>query len=455
MSLRFADYRTHFDSLIDAALRAADPERAVRAALHRDGGQLRVGGTTYQVGTGRVLVIAAGKAALAMTAAAADVLGDSLSAGVAIAKETAQTGERSSIAPPIACYYAGHPVSNSAGVEATAAALRLLADTTARDLVLCLISGGASALLTQPVLPLELWQTLVAALLESGCDITELNLVRRQLDRVKGGGLLRAAQPATCLSLILSDVVGNPLASIGSGPTVPEAEAGSAADTAAAALDVLERYDIEQRLPADAWRAVVEYLRQAPGPEALPAGPYRNLIIGDVRRAAEAAAADAAGLGFQPQLLTTTLTGEAREAGHAAARAARMAAPGACLIWAGETTVTVRGSGRGGRNQEAALAASLELASVDPGPVRVAVASFATDGEDRIAGVAGAVVTDRTAALARAEGLDPARYLSDNDSFGFFNDLAQTAAPDAGGLLVMPPTGTNVNDLLVALTYSS
>jgi hydroxypyruvate reductase len=261
--------------------------------------------------------------------------------------------------------------------------------------------------------------------------------------------LWRAAAPAGCATLILSDVVGNPLPAIGSGPTVPTDE------TARDALDVLHRYGIDRELPEATWQAVVRQLEQS-GAEPPPAAPPpHNLIVGDVARAARAARRAAAGLGFAAEVVTTTLGGEARDAGLRAARRALDTPAGHCLIWAGETTVTVRGDGRGGRNQETALAAVevLDRAGTGAAAPRVALVSFATDGEDRIAGVAGAVVTDRTAAAAREMGEDPEPYLENNDSYAFFRALEAAGDERAGGLLTMPPTGTNVNDLLAIFTY--
>jgi hydroxypyruvate reductase len=323
------------------------------------------------------------------------------------------------------------------GVEATSAVLDLLSNSEETDLVICLISGGASALLTHPIIPLDDWQQLITALLESGCTISELNTVRRQIDLVKGGGLLKHAAPAICVSLILSDVVGNPLEVIGSGPTVQFQE--SPEDARA----VMKRYRITRHLPREVWGRIDEALNNLQQERPVGTVKVNNIIIGDVCQAAMASEVAAQELGFQTQLLTCTLEGEARDVGTAAAALARDLYPGSCLVLGGETTVTVKGKGIGGRNQELALAAAIAMEGLE----NVVVASFATDGEDGLTKAAGAAVTGSSASSARLRGLDPQALLDKNDSFSFFSRL--------GGLLETGSTGTNVNDLLFILKYES
>ncbi len=452
MSLAFANHRDHVDRLVAAALAAADPERAVRKYVRRQDQAIWIGDQPLPATRGQLLVISVGKAALAMTRGLNAALGDRITAGVVIAK-SGSPGPGDGWPGQLALYFAGHPVSDEAGVRATVAVEALLADTTAEDVVLCLVSGGASALLTRPLLPLTAWQALIEALLASGCDINELNLIRRQLDLAKGGGLARWAAPAVCFSLILSDVIGNPLAMIGSGPTVPS---GTPAADARAALALLRRYDIPRRLSPDSWAAIARQLEEgsAGGGAEDDRPPTHHVIVGDIRSAAEAALEAARSLGFTGQILSTQLEGEAREVGRVMAALARDAAPETCLLLGGETTVTVRGSGQGGRNQELALGAALGLA----GPGATAsrhqiVAGLATDGEDRLTGVAGAIATDQTVASARRLGLDPYHYLEQNDSFTFFSQLG-AAEPASGSLIERAPSGTNVNDLVLILTYN-
>jgi glycerate 2-kinase len=441
MKPRYNHHRQHIDSLIKAALVAAEPAKAVTENLTLEQGWLHVGGFRYQPSSGRIYLIAVGKAAIPMGEAAWSLLKDHLSAAVIISKRATGSGDdnrhQSGTAPGLQLFFGSHPVSDEAGVQATAAAIDLLKQTRAGDLVLCLISGGTSALLTQPKISLADWQKLVTSLLASGCTINELNAVRKRLDRVKGGGLARLAAPARCVSLILSDVVGNALDVIGSGPTVPNP------DDPGLAREILDRYDLKAAVPTGLWQRVMAALEHSSdeqvAPDQMPAAEH--LIVSDVRHAVSAAVEAAAHLGFDSRLLTCHLEGEAREVGRVAAALAIDATPGSCLVLGGETTVTLRGDGKGGRNQELALAASIGLAN-RPGCV---VASFATDGEDGPTNAAGAWVTGQTVAQAEARNIDPHRYLANNNSYEFFQQV--------GGLLETGPTGTNVNDLVLILKY--
>ncbi len=439
---RFADYRQHVAELYAAALAAADPETAVSAHLHITNSQLRIGQEQhYDLGRGRVFLVSVGKAAVPMAQAASRRLGRALHAGIVVAKTLPDTID---LPPVVAIHTGNHPVPGPNSLAATTAVHDLLQTTTAADLVLCLISGGASALLSQPLVSLADWQALNQALLASGCPIDAFNTVRRQLDAVKGGGLADWAAPAQVASLILSDVVGNPLAIIGSGPTVP----GS--DTPADALAVLDRYAVAQRLDSAVFRRLQDALRQRPSPQTSSSLP--PIIVGDVRQAAQAAQARAAELGFTAQLLTARLEGEAREVGRVAAAIAKDLPPQHAFLLGGETTVTLTGSGLGGRNLETALAAAISLA----GHERVALASLATDGEDGPTDAAGAIVTGGTAVRAEQANLSPQAFLANNDSYHFFHQLDQRTAGTAPPSLLQPgPTGTNVNDLVILLSYGS
>jgi hydroxypyruvate reductase len=336
-------------------------------------------------------------------------------------------------------------VPDERGVAGTRAAVDLLENAEEGDAVLCLISGGASALLTEPLLPLKDWRVLVELMLKSGCTINELNTVRQSIDRIKSGGLARAAAPATCFGLILSDVIGNPLKVIGSGPTVPQD------DLVVGAVKVLGRYDIARQLDRDAWGRIALALNQAQNLHKGPRPSVRNVIVGDVRNAATAALVQAIRQGFVGQVLTVHLDGQAREVGRLAAGIARDLPPGQCLIMGGEPTVTVRGKGMGGRNQELALAAAIAL---ERHP-RTVILSFTTDGEDGTTPAAGAVVTGETVRLARAFGLDPAARLVDNDSYNFFSRLDDLSrGRTEPHLIATGPTNTNVNDLVVIMSYA-
>ena len=305
---------------------------------------------------------------------------------------------------------------------------------TAEDTLICLISGGGSALVTAPYVPLEDLQTLTSLLLSSGAPIHEINTLRRQLDRVKGGGLARAAR-SRIISLILSDVIGNPLEAIASGPTAPDPT------TKKDALTILKKYNLEGQVPD----SIVAYL-EADGlnlryQEQTPVFQnVQNMIIGDNKLAAQAALEQAERGGFQVEILTNELQGEAREVGRELARRLRTESAVRdrpfCLIAGGETTVTLRGNGKGGRNQELALGAVEPLRGLE----KVLLIALGTDGDDGPTDAAGAVVTGDTALRAEALGLEAADSLSRNDAYPFFDTL--------GDLLKAGPTGTNVNDLI-------
>lgn len=431
----FERFSTHLERLVEAALAAADPVASVSARLRWQGETLLVGEQPYQ--PRRIFLVGVGKAVERMAAAALPILGDRLHQGILIYK-------RGRTLPPlpatIQAFPADHPIPTQANLDATQAVLDMLATTQPDDLVLCLISGGTSALLTKPLLPLADWQHLSRALLASGCPIQAFNRVRQWFDPVKGGGLAAAAAPAPCASLILSDVVGNPLDIIGSGPTVPVTK------DAAAVHHILEQY-----VPGFNWSATqhsalsTPHSPLSPHSSVLNSSPsVYNSIVADGRRMAEAVVKEAAALGFTPQLLTTHFQGEAKEVAKVAAAIAHDAPPNSCLILAGETTVTLGGfPGLGGRNQELALAAALQLEGVDG----VVIASFASDGEDGPTYAAGAVATGQTVQRAREMGLAAADYLSRHDSYTFFNSLGGT------NHIITGPTGTNVNDCLIILRY--
>ena len=448
----FAAYPQHVHEIIQAALSAADPALAVQRHMQVDGRFLTFGESIHTLEPGNIFVVSAGKAAITMGLAAAEILGSHLSQAIFVAKKTdrdwtaeIETAAASYLTATYQLFQAGHPVPDETSVQAGTAVLNLLQQTTEDDLVIFLISGGASALLAQPMLPLADWQALTQALLASGCTIAELNTVRRQLDAVKGGGLARAAAPAACISLILSDVIGNPLEAIGSGPTIITAEQPGDA------LAILERYGIQARLETAVWQSLEQKLSL--NKEVLLPAPAENkhLIIADLRAAAQAALTKAAQLGFISQILTTQLEGEAGEAGRFLAALAKDGNQGHCLILGGETTVILRGGGLGGRNQEMALAAAIGLAGW---PNRV-VLCLATDGEDGPTDAAGAVVTGETAVLAQQHQLNPQAYLQNNDSYHFFAALDTAVAGQPTYHLKIGATGTNVNDLAIVLSYPS
>jgi glycerate 2-kinase len=439
MNPGYRDYHDHFNLLIEAALSAADPAEAVKRHMWRKKHTLWIDSSSFNLQHRKVYIISVGKAAVAMSSAAVEVLGDVVTGGVVIAKRDegnlAKDRNSSEISDNIVIRFGGHPISDIASIEATSMAIDLIKYANQDDLVICLISGGASALLTQPRLSLLQWQKLIDALLTCGCSINELNTVRKQLDKVKGGGLAAIAEPAKCLTLILSDVVGNPLDVIGSGPTVANP------DDPTMARQILVRYKVEAFLSPEIWSAVDEALSAAESFKRPSLDNVHNVIIGDIGQAARAAGTMATDLGFNASLLTTHLEGEARVVGRVVAALAKDAPSNSCLIFGGETTVTLRGHGYGGRNQELALAAGIAM----DGWNQVVVASFATDGDDGPTDAAGAIVTGETVSIARSRGIDPFIYLDQNDSYHFFGEV--------GGLIKTGPTGTNVNDLVIILKY--
>ena len=314
----------------------------------------------------------------------------------------------------------------------------LLAQTIDGDLVIALISGGGSALLElpQPGLSLADLQTTTDALLKCGATIHEINCIRARLSQLKGGGLARLAYPASVLGLILSDVVGNALDVVASGPTVPLAS--STADARA----IIDKYHLHSALPI----AVLKCLKQQTSDEksAYPSQQaVENRLIASNRLAGEAAVAAAKKLGYEAFFLADDWQGEAREVGNKFAQLLidRAGHGPKCYVIGGETTVTIRGTGKGGRNQEAALAAAIALA----GRPNIALAAFATDGVDGPTDAAGAVVSGDTVKRAGLLGLDPRQYLDANNAYPFFSAL--------GDLIITGPTGTNVNDLLFGLVY--
>jgi hydroxypyruvate reductase len=435
----FADHRQHIQAMLAAALAAANPYTAVSQQISRSGNRVKIGQHSHSLANGRLFLISIGKAAVPMAQAALDCLGKAVIFGGIITKH-----QPANVTLPLPIYEGDHPVPGKKSVAATTAVLNTITQATANDLILCLISGGASALFSQPHLPLDSWQQLNQALLASGCTIQELNSVRRQLDAVKAGGLARLAAPAKLISLILSDVVGNELAAIGSGPTVGTNE------TPADALAILERYHVEEWLETAAStgsgqaaiQTIQTTLKQLPNTNP-PTNIIDNIIVGSNRQSAEAAGAVAQTLGFQTSLLTTQLEGESREVGKFVAAIAKDAPKNSAIILGGETTVTLRGNGKGGRNCETALSAAISLA----GWHNRVIISFATDGDDGTSGTAGAIITGNTVQNQHIAQ----QHLDNNDSFTYFATL--DAATNATHLIQTGPTGTNVNDLLIILNY--
>ena len=468
--------------ILSAALNAVDPYVAVKNHLPK------INGSVYG--------LAVGKAAVPMLTALAESI--PLSGALAISKH-ASPASTADYRPPLSTAFplllGGHPIPDAHSIHAGERALEFVSSLKEDDALVCLISGGGSALMTAPMIPLEELQALTASLLASGATINEINTIRRRLDRVKGGGLARATK-AKIISLILSDVIGNPLEAIASGPTAPNPT------TREDALLILEKYlTTESRKHGDSLllNSVTQCLRGSRGIETLSPNDstfsrVQNIIIGDNHLAAQAALEQAQREGFDSEILTNELQGEAREVGVMLAKKLRDEISKRprpfCLIAGGETTVTLSGSGmsfakplgnteslereyrerankanfsklirvirrlaqfalkhsrvyksntsagKGGRNQELALAAVNELRDLE----NVMLIALATDGDDGPTDAAGAVVTGESAERANRLGLSEADSLSRNDAYPFFESL--------GDLIRTHPTGTNVNDLI-------
>jgi glycerate 2-kinase len=429
-------------AIFRAGLNAVDPEAAIRSQVSRQGQVLTVAGRAYDLkGFRRVSLIGAGKAAALMAKALEEILGDRLAAGLILVKPGHGAALRTA-----RIVESGHPIPDQAGLEGTAEIIRRLRAATAQDLVICAFSGGASAMLPAPIPPLDLSQKQLTTrlLLESGAEIGEINSIRKHLSRSKGGGLARAAYPATLIALILSDVVGDRLDVIASGPTVPDDS------RFADGLAVVDRYGLASRMPGPVW----QYLKDGAAgllPETPKAGDpifarVQNVVVGNNHMALLAARDQAEALGWRALVLTSALQGEAREVGRmlaalgqAVSCSGRPAARPVCLLAGGETTVTLKGQGEGGRNQELALAAALTL----EGSSRISLLSAGTDGTDGPTDAAGACVDGATCPRARARGLDPGDFLSRHDSYHFFKSL--------GDLLITGPTRTNVMDIICLL----
>jgi hydroxypyruvate reductase len=430
-----------------AALAAVDPYRAVRRAVSIEGEVLRVGDAAVDLGGGRIRIAGGGKAAVPMTEALVDLLGDRIDGGLVIAKRG--HGEERGAIGPVAIRAGGHPLPDADGVSAAREIAALLADRPAAgDLVVVLLSGGGSSLLALPEdgVSLEHLREASDAFILGGADIARLNALRKHLTRLSGGRIARLAAPARVVALILSDVVGDPLEVIASGPTAPDPT------TFADALAAIAQLGLQGAMPGP----VIDHLRRgaagAIDDTPKPGDPVFDRVVNRVvagnRTAVEAAVAEARSLGLDAQIASLDLGGEARDRGRelaalgaAIARGGEMVRPPACLAFGGETTVHVRGHGRGGRNQELALAAALELEA--RGDRRTTVVAISTDGQDGPTDAAGAAVDGSTCERARAAGIDPGAALEDNDS--------NRALAAAGALIRTGPTRTNVADLALVL----
>lgn len=444
-SLRAAPSGQEAVKIMTSALDAVDPYEATQRHLKRQGNRLDLNGASFNLAQyQQVYLVGAGKAGVPMARAVVESLGEQVKAGLVIVKDGYAPDDDDLTAAGVEIVEAGHPIPDERGRYGTLRIITLLEGVKTDDLVVCVISGGGSALMHALVAGVSLQdlQRLTSCLLAVGADIQEINTLRKHLDQIKGGGLARAASPAQVVTLILSDVIGDPLDVIASGPTAPDRS------TFTDAWAVIKRYEILDKVPS----SILEHLQQGVRGE-IPDTPKQgdeifqrvtNCIVGNNSQAAQAALEAACRIGYQGLLLTTELQGEASRAGQTLgalvrqvkrARDANTLAKPLCLVVGGETTVTIAGEGKGGRNQELALGAVEGLAGLDG----VALVTLATDGGDGPTDAAGAVVTGDSFARAKAIGLVPADYLRRNDSYHFFEALDD--------LIKTGPTLTNVNDL--------
>ncbi|MGA6927154.1 MAG: glycerate kinase [Desulfosarcina sp.] len=429
-------------AIFKAGLGAVDPEVCVKRWLRLTDDHLVVGKRTYALeGIRKLYLLGAGKASAAMARAAEAILGDRIDHGLVVTKYGHGVPLKYCRA-----MQAGHPVPDENGVKATTALLNLTATAGPGDLIICLISGGGSALTPAPAEGITLAdkQAATRRLLACGATIHEINTIRKHLSRIKGGRLCQCASGASVACLILSDVIGDDLDIIASGITAPDPS------TFAACLEVVDRYELREDIP----HAVVDLLTrgrqglipETPKPGDPLFGNVDNFVVGNIADALSAAATEAGRLGFKPLVLTSMIHGEAGEVAKVLCAIAKevrrsgrpMPAP-ACLLSGGETTVTLKGDGLGGRNMELALAAALELS----GTVDTVLLSAGTDGTDGPTDAAGAFADGSTLARAKAMGIRPAAFLANNDSYRFFEQV--------GDLFITGPTRTNVMDLQIVL----
>ena len=403
--------RANADAIVAASIKAVLPDEAVKRALV---------GKEFP---GRVLLVSAGKAAWQMAKAAYDCLGDRIEGGVVVTKYDHVKGPIGNFI----CCEAGHPVPDENSFAGTQKALDLVSGLTEKDTVLFLLSGGGSALFEKPLVPGEVLQDITGQLLACGADIVEINTIRKRLSGVKGGRFAQSCAPAQVFSIVLSDILGDPLDMIASGPAVPDTS------TCQQAIAIAEKYQLKL---TDQARAL---LAQETPKELTN---VTTLINGSVRELCTAAANASRELGYEPVILTDQLCCQAKEAGSFLASILKTHAGSGkkmAFIAGGETVVQLIGKGKGGRNQELALAAAVGIAGI-PG---AAVFSVGSDGTDGPTDAAGGYTDYETAAELKAQGVEIFQVLQNNDAFH--------ALEKFGGLIITGPTGTNVNDVAVAL----
>jgi glycerate 2-kinase len=430
------------ETIFRAGLEAVEPEAAVYRYSKRKGDHLTIGNKTYDLPAyDNVYLIGAGKAASPMASAMETLLDDKLSGGIAVVKYNHFT-ERNKIK----IIEAGHPVPDANGLKGAEAVMDIARHAGEKDLIICLISGGGSALLSLPAQKITLKdkQETVKILLACGATINEINSIRKHISGIKGGLLTRAAFPATFVSLILSDVVGDDLDVIASGPSVPDSS------TYTECMDIINRYGISDKLPDTVFNhlqnGLAELIPETPKPKDPIFHKTANLIIGSSMEAIQSAKIKAQNLGYNTLVLSSMIEGETKEVArvHAAIakeirKTGQPLPPPACILTGGETTVTIKGNGKGGRNQEFALAAAMDIA----GHENIVIFSAGTDGTDGPTDAAGAVADPTTIKRAHEKNFNAREYLSNNDAYHFFQAI--------NDLVITGPTNTNVMDMRIVL----
>ncbi|KXB03521.1 hypothetical protein AKJ47_02100 [candidate division MSBL1 archaeon SCGC-AAA261G05] len=428
--------------IVNEAIASVNPSSAVHHRLRLEGEKLIVGNQEFDLSeTGKIIVAGGGKASGKMAEALEEILGYKITEGVINIPEG--TASKYNLGK-IELVEAGHPLPTEGSVRGAEKIMGLVSDLDSQDLVICLLSGGGSALMTLPVdgVTLDELQETTQLLLKSGASIQEVNSVRKHLSKIKGGQLARAIHPARSITLIISDVVGDRLDTIASGPTYPDST------TYPDALEVIEKYGLTNQVPESVSKRLKSGVEgkapETPKPEDECFSNAVHEIIASNSDAVKAAEAVGKSHGFNVSILTTKMQGEAREVGSELADIAKkviekrepVSRP-TLLISGGETTVTVKGEGKGGRNQELTLSAAMNIAGLE----KVTVASFSTDGVDGPTDAAGAVADGFTLERAEQSGLNPENYLERNDSYNFFKEI--------GELIIIGPTRTNVMDVTV------
>jgi len=428
---------------LNTALEAVDPKIIIQSQVKLKGNTLKIESLSFDLHKfGNIFVVGGGKASGLMAEALEELLGDCIKDGTV----NVPYGSPPYKTRRIKLHQANHPVPDTSGVEGASRMLDLVSQAKENDLIICLLSGGGSSLMPQPRsgISLEDKRKVTDSLLKSGATINEINAVRKHISGIKGGWLAKKAYPATVVNLILSDVVGDPLDSIASGPTVPDSS------TFHDAIEILKRYRLWDKVPSSVTKVLLDgekrRIPETPKADDKTFAKVHNIVVGNNLTASLAAYTNVKKAGLNALLLSSCLEGQAKDVGIMfASMAKEVVASGnpipkpAVIVAGGETTVTVVGKGKGGRNQEIALGAALKISNTDG----VAIASISTDGVDGPTDAAGALADGKTLLRSQELGLDPRKFLAENDSYSFFARLSD--------LVFTGPTGTNVCDVLVVV----